>query len=248
VHLWDPRQFRMPWLDDKPRLNRPFGLPEDAPVDAFVYVQVDTTPAYALLEAHQAANDEGLAGVVAYAPLEDGAIARTYLDALVALGPRVKGVRRLIEPEPDPDFPLRLVEGLRLLPAYDLTFDICIKHHQLPRTIEMVRACPETQFVLDHLAKPAGLDPWRDHLSTLAAQPNVVAKLSGLLTEVADVAPYVAHALEVFGPDRLMFGSDWPVLTQVASYRQWLYTLTRLLPEAAPPAIWSHTARRVYRL
>jgi predicted TIM-barrel fold metal-dependent hydrolase len=248
VHVWDPRQFRLPWLDGEPHLNQAFGLPADVPVDAFVYVQVDTTPAYGLLEARQAVEDARLAGVVAWAPLEDGPIARTYLDALVRLGPKVKGVRRLIEPEPDTTFPLRLIDALRLLPEYGLTFDICIKHHQLPAVIEMVRACPQTQFVLDHLGKPAALDPWREHLAQLAAQPNVVAKLSGLLTEVADPAPYIAHALDVFGPDRLMFGSDWPVLTKVASYEHWLSVVEACVAATARNAIWSATARRVYRV
>ena len=257
----------MPWLDDDPQLNRPFGLDDfraathGLPVEAFVYVQTDVTPAYGLLEAEWAVAHAD--GVVAWAPLEDGPIVRAYLDALLRLGPRVKGVRRLIQSEPDPDFPQRLVDGLRLLPAYGYPFDICIRHHQLPATIAMVRGCPETWFVLDHLAKPDvkhhRLDPWREHLARLASLPNVVGcKLSGLITEAdhqtwtpADLAPFVAHAIDVFGLDRLLFGSDWPVLTRAASYGQWTETLaglTQHLDRDARGRLWSDNARRVYRL
>jgi L-fuconolactonase len=252
----------MPWLDGDAVLERSFGLADfraatdGLALDALVYVQVDVAPAYALLEAEWAVQ-QPVAGVVAFAPLEDGSIAGSYLDRLVPLGPRIKGVRRLIQSEPDPDFPLRLVEGLRLLPRYGLSFDICLKHHQLARAVEMVRACPETSFILDHLGKPdvqAGLlEPWRSHISDLAALPNVACKLSGLVTEAdherwtpADLLPYVAHVLAAFGPDRILFGSDWPVMTLATTYPQWLETVQALAPNQ--PNLWSANARRIYRL
>src|SRR6266567_7678106 len=211
VHLWDPHRFRIPWLDDIPELRRAFGTAEysedvrQLPVSGVVYVQVDVTPAYGLLEARWAVEQPLVEGVVAWAPMEDGAVAASYLDALVALGDRIKGVRRLLQSEPDPEFLVarELIEGLQLLPRYGLSFDICIRHHQLARTIDMVRACPETQFVLDHLGKPdvrgALLEPWREQMAELASMPNVACKLSGLVTEadhatwtVDDLAPYVA--------------------------------------------------------
>jgi L-fuconolactonase len=271
VHLWDPQRFRMPWLDDDPKLRRQFGLAEltrdagELALQAMVYVQVDTTPAYGLVEARwaveQANHDPRLQAVVAWAPLEDGNVARSYLDALVRIDPRIRGVRRLIQSEDDPDFPLRLVEGLRLLPNYGLTFDICIRHHQLARTVDMVRACPATTFVLDHLGKPdvcAGLlDPWRDQIAELSQLPNVACKISGLVTEAdmqrwtaEDLAPYVAHALTVFGEDRVLFGGDWPVDTHAASYRDWVTTADRLSAHLSPVAnrkFWSENARRIYR-
>jgi L-fuconolactonase len=273
VHLWDPQRFRMPWLDDDPHLRPPFGLAElarelgDLALEALVYVQVDTTPAYGLLEARwaveQADRDPRLRAIVAWAPLEDGGVARSYLDALVRIDPRIKGVRRLIQSEPDPDFPLSLVEGLRLLPGYGLSFDICIRDHQLASTVRMVRACPETQFVLDHLAKPdvrsQRFDPWRDEVAELARLPNVVGcKISGLVTEadaqvwtMADLAPYASHVLEVFGEDRVLFGGDWPVVTHAATYRDWVATADQLTADLSPPAkrrFWRDNARRIYRL
>ncbi len=271
VHLWDPRRFRMPWLDDIDALRRPFGMEtfvqhtRGLPLEQLVYVQVDTTPAYGWLEARWAVQqDPPLAVVVAWAPIDDGPIVASYLTALKELGPRIKGVRRLLQSEPDPDVLVApdLLRGLRLLTEYDLSFDICIRHQQLARAIDMVRACPETQFILDHLGKPdvrAGLlDPWRDQLAELAQLSNVVCKVSGVVTEadhdrwtVADLEPYVAHVLQVFGEDRVLFGGDWPVVTLAAEYGRWVATLQQLTSALSPAAkrkLWADNARRVYRL
>ncbi len=274
VHLWDPGRFRMPWLDDNARLHHSFDLGDfgeahaGVAVEAIVYVEVDVRPAYGLLEAKwaadQAERNPQLSGIVATAPIEDGAPVSSYLDALVQLGPRIKGVRRLIQSEADPEFQVRpgFLEGVRLLPRYGLSFDICIRHDQLARSIQMVRACPDTSFVLDHLGKPnvqAGqLEPWRDQIAELAELPNVVCKVSGLITEadhthwsVADLKPYVLHVLEAFGADRVLFGGDWPVVTMAASYRQWVTSLDQLTAHLSPVAqkkLWADNARRVYRL
>jgi L-fuconolactonase len=261
VHLWDPRRLRMPWLDGDAVLEKPFGRAEFAEatrgldVEAIVFVQVDVTPAYGLLEARWAAAQQP-DGIVAWAPLEDGPVARTYLDELVQIGPRLKGVRRLIQSETDPEFPLRLVDGVRLLPEYGLSFDICIRHEQLARSTDLVRACPETQFVLDHLGKPgvrAGLlEPWRSDISRLAELPNVVCKVSGLVTEAdharwtpQDLDPYIRHVLAAFGADRVLFGGDWPVVNHAATYRRWVDTLTAV---STSSGLWRDNARRVYRL
>jgi L-fuconolactonase len=274
VHLWDPTRFRMPWIDDNAQLKRAFGLAEYAqhtdglPVDGMVYVQVDVTDAYGLLEAHwaaeQAARDARLAGIVAWAPIEDGLVAGSYLDALVKIGPTIKGVRRLIQAETDPEFHIRpdFLAGLRLLPSYGLSFDICIRSDQLARSIDMVRACPETQFVLDHLGKPevkAGrLEPWRAQISEMASLPNVVCKVSGVVTEAdhagwqsADIEPYVNHVLAEFGEERVLYGGDWPVVTMAATYQRWVATLADLTSKrsaAANHKLWADNARRVYRL
>jgi L-fuconolactonase len=274
VHLWDPRRFRMPWIDDIPPLRHPFELTEYSEhtqglrVEAMVYLQVDVTPAYGVLEAtwaaEQAKRDPRLLGIVAYAPLEDGLVASSYLDALKKTGPLLKGIRRLIQAETDPEFHVRpdFLAGVRLLPKYDLSFDICIRSDQLARSIDLVRACPETAFVLDHLGKPEikahVLDPWRAQISELAELPNVVCKVSGVVTEAdhaqwtpADVEPYVSHVLAAFGEDRVLFGGDWPVVTLAASYQRWVSTLESLTPNLRPDAkrkLWGDNARRVYRL
>jgi L-fuconolactonase len=274
VHLWELTQFPRPWLSALPALNRPFGLTEyrdqtaGLPIAGMVFVETDVAPSYALLEVGWAASlaevDPRLCGVVAAAPLDDRPQVRPYLEALAALGPLVKGVRRNLQDERDPAFCQRedFVAGVRLLAAYGFSFDICIRHDQLPAATALVRACPEVSFVLDHLGKPAirerQLDPWRDQLAILAQLPNVACKLSGLVTEADwhcwqpdDLAPFVTHALAVFGPDRVFFGSDWPVLTLASSYRQWVETLDDLTAQLSADdrrQLWSDNARHWYRL
>ena len=250
VHLWDPTRFRMTWLDGNPVLDRPYGLAEyrqhtaGVEIDAMVYLQVEVEPPYALLEAQWvtelAREEPRLQAIVAWAPLEFGEQARAFLDALLAANPLVKGIRRIIQFEPDPTFCLqpRFIRGVQLLAEYGLTFDICIHHGQLKNTARFVEQCPEVNFILDHIGKPdiknQILDPWRADIATLAALPNVICKISGMVTEadhrrwtVSDLAPYVEHVLEVFGEDRVAYGGDWPVAYQAAEYQRWVENARR---------------------
>ena len=273
LHLWDPGRFRMTWLDGDDVLNKPYGLAEyrehmaGLPIEAMVYLQVDVEPPYALLEAEwaveRAREDPRLQAIVAWAPLEHGERARSFLHALARIDTRIKGVRRILQSEPD-DFGTRpdFVRGVRLLPEYGLSFDICISHRQLKAAIELVRACPETAFMLDHIAKPNirehVLDSWREHMRELASLPNVSCKISGVATEADhagwtsdDIAPYVLHAIEVFGEDRVAFGGDWPVALLATSYRRWVETLDALTTGLSPAArarLWAGNARDFYRM
>ena len=274
VHLWDPTHFAMPWLADDPTIGVPFGPVEfrehtlGVPVEAYVYLEVDVAPHYALLEVEwavaRAAEDPRLSAIVAHAPVEYGARCRAYLDALTAISPLVKGVRRLIQGEPDPGFCLRpeFIHGVKLLPDYGLSFDLCITHTQLPSVIGLVRQCPEVDFVLDHIGKPDIaahlLDPWREGIRDLAQFPNVSCKISGMVTEADhahwtpdDLAPYVAHVLASFGEDRVLFGGDWPVALRASTYPRWVETLAALtadLPDTAKHKLWADNTRRFYRL
>jgi L-fuconolactonase len=274
VHLWDPSRFPRPWLDTLPALKRPCGLTEYQDqtsalrVTDMVFVETGVSSAYALLEAQWAVSlaqvEPRLRGVVAAAPLDDGLQVRPYLEALSALGPLVKGVRRNLQDEPDPEVCLRqdFIQGVQLLATYDLSCDLCIRYHQLPAVTALVRRCPDVFFVLDHLGKPpvqsGQLDPWREQIAALAALPNVACKVSGLVTEAdwhawraEDLAPYVAHALAVFGPSRVLFGSDWPVATLASTYLRWVETLDALtahLPAHEQRLLWGENARRWYRL
>jgi L-fuconolactonase len=274
VHLWDPTLFRMPWLDGSKRLNRPYDLADyreqtaGLPVEAIVYLQVEVTPAYALLEARwaaeRAAADDLLRAIVAWAPLEDGEACRTYLEALVNISPLIKGVRRVTQGEGDPEFTSRpgFVTAVRMLPTFGLSCDLCLSHPQLRSAIALVRQCPDTQFVLDHIAKPdikgQLLEPWRARMAELASLPNVCCKISGMVTEADhanwtpdDLAPYLAHVLTVFGEDRVLYGGDWPVVLNASPYRRWAETLDALiahLPETAKRKLWAENARRFYRL
>ena len=273
LHLWDPRRFRMPWLDGNALLDRPYLLDdynrhtEGIEVAAMVYLQVEVSPAYALLEARWVSElamaDPRIQGIVPWAPLEDGDRAASFLEALATIDPRIRGVRRLLQSEPldfglQPDF----VRGVRLLPRYELSFDLGISHLHLANAISLVRACPETSFVLDHIGKPdiatGRLDPWRAEIELLAALPNVCCKVSGMVTEAErgtwqpeDLAPYLAHVLGAFGEDRVLFGGDWPVCLMGSPYLRWVETLDALtthLSEDAKRKLWAENARRFYRL
>lgn len=273
VHLWDPSRFRMSWLDGSPDIDRPMGLADyrshtaGVDVGGMVYLQVEVEPAYGLMEARWAverANEEPrLGAIVAWAPLEFGEQARAYLDELVAIDRRIKGVRRLIQGE-SLDFALqpRFVRGVQLLADYGLTFDICLKHPQLAGAVELVRRCPNVQFILDHIGKPdiaaRLLDPWRAQIRELASLPNVICKVSGMVTEADharwttdDLRPYVEHVLESFGEDRVAFGGDWPVVLLASPWRRWVDTLDALtsgLSDDAKRKLWAANARRFYRM
>ena len=242
IHFWDPDYLHYAWLAEVPAINPPAVLSEAAAglgLERIVFVQADCVPEEGLEEVRWvsdlAAKDGRTRGIVAFAPLEEGEVVRDYLAQLTAF-PLVKGVRRLIQSEAlgfsvQPDF----ITGVQELADFGFSFDICIRHHQLPDVLRLVEECPDVSFVLDHVGKPAIKDgimePWATDLRTLAAFPNVSCKLSGLVTEAdhqswtaADLQPYIDHALDLFGPERLMFGGDWPVSELASSYRRWVAT------------------------
>ena len=247
VHLWDTNRFSYPWLGDLPQLARPF-LPDAyrkatsrTDIEAMVFMQCDAEPAEALAEAEWvsdlAQSEQRIRAIIPFAPLEQGKESRSHLQALKAI-PLVKGVRRLIQSEADPEFCLRqqFITGVRMLAEHDLSFDICISHEQMANATEMVRRCPEVRFVLDHIGKPdikGGVaEPWTAQLKTLSELPNVVCKLSGMVTEADHEAwtkeqlkPYIDHVVECFGFGRLMYGGDWPVVTLAGTYARWVEAL-----------------------
>ncbi|MBL9217394.1 MAG: amidohydrolase family protein [Opitutaceae bacterium] len=256
LHIWDLDRLLYPWLANVPLLNKNHLIGDyrracgPVAVAKMVFLQCECDFAQFQQEAdwvtEVAAADPRIRGIVPWAPLEKGIAAEAAL-AHLAANPLIKGIRRIIQFEPDQEFCLRpdFVRGVQLLPAYGLSFDLCINHTQLANTIKLVRQCEEVSFVLDHIGKPdiksGRLDPWRAELKELAALPNVHCKLSGLVTEAdhanwtpADLQPYIDHVIACFGFDRVMFGGDWPVATQASDYPRWVDTLDVALKGAAP--------------
>jgi L-fuconolactonase len=273
IHLLDQKRFGYAWSAGEPILKRDWA-PDDLAasarpyeIEGLVFVEVDVDMPHYLDEAtwvdELAKHDRRVLGAVACMPLERGASLEPEIARLAELS-TIRGVRRLIQNQPDPDFVLRpdFLAALRLLPKYGLSFDICIFHTQMPQTLEMVRQCPEVAFVLDHIGKPgvkSGLiDPWRAHVSELAALPNVVCKLSGVTTEAdhkywtrEQLRPYIDHVIEHFGPDRVLYGGDWPVSELAGSYPQWLETLdwaTGGFSRADNRKLFRDNAIKTYRL
>ena len=247
VHLWDTSKFNYPWLGDIPALNRSFLLDdygaaaESVDVEAMVFVQCDVEPSQSMNEAKWVmglADDEPrIKAIIPAAPLEDGERCRPMLEEMTQ-SPLVKGIRRLIQTEPDPEFCLKpdFVNGVKSLADYNFSFDICISYTQMANAITMVRQCPDVAFILDHIGKPdikgRLFEPWKTDLRTFSELPNTCCKISGLLTEAdhdgwtkEDLKPYVEHVVECFGFDRVVFGGDWPVVTLAGEYRQWAEAL-----------------------
>ena len=273
VHFWNPELLGYPWLAGVPALNRAF-MPGDYSaqallpnVEKLVFVECGCDLASGLQEARWvaglAAIEPRLRGIVARAAVEHGAGVRKDLLALSQI-PKVVGIRRNLESEKDPAFCLapQFIAGVGELIPFDFSFDLCVRHYQLPAVIELVRRCPEVRFVLDHCGKPAirerQLDPWRQNIRELAALPNAECKISGLLTEAdladwrhADLRPVVHHVLESFGPERVMLGSDWPVLRLAQNHERWFEALEYCLngmTEEARGKLYRLNGEAFYRL
>lgn len=270
LHLWDRSVFDYPWLKDADEL--PFSYDADSvpPVDGrdgIVFIQADCLPEQGLAEARWAAQQlarlPGRAAVVAFAPLESRALGE-WLDELDGID-QVVGVRRLLQDEPREllESPL-IARGLMQLAARNLSFDACVRHWQLADLAVLANKVPDARIILDHVGKPPVRSgwksdetaAWRMSLGQLAALQSVSVKLSGLALEVGDgtfapqVLPYLEAALELFGADRAMVGSDFPVSStppNAPSYDEWFDLVATLgsSPEETD-AVLRGTASRVY--
>jgi len=273
VHFWDASLRRYPWLAEVPSIagaHRPRDLAREAagsPPARVVFVQADCDRDSALDEVSWvesiASEAVPVAGVVAFAPMNAGVGTLAALRALVA-HPLVRGVRHLIQGETDPGFCLTpaFLEGVRECGELGFSFDLCVRHPQLTSVVELVRQCPATAFILDHAGKPDlrvnVMESWKRHISELAACANTTCKVSGLVTEAGTAAldperfvPTINHLLDTFGPSRLLFGSDWPVVKLASPYSTWLQMARALLAHLPPQdqeAIFNRNAGRVYRL
>jgi L-fuconolactonase len=272
-HFWDLTVRPQSWITGEALqpLNRSFRVDDlapqarDAGVTATVVVQTvcvaEETPELLAV----AADNALVAGVVGWTDLTSPDVA----DTLAALceqpgGKHLVGIRHQVQEEPDPHWLLRpdVRRGLIAVAEAGLAYDLVIKPHQLPAAIMAAASLTGLTFVLDHLGKPpvagGSVEPWAGHVRRLASLPNTVCKLSGLLTEATpgawrteDLQPYVDVALDAFGPQRLLFGSDWPVSTLEADYGDTVRVtdrLTQALSRSEKEAVFGRNAARVYRL
>jgi L-fuconolactonase len=267
-HFWHYTAAEYGWIDESlASLRRDF-LPADVAVEMRaagfehgIAVQArqtleETRWLLALADEHPF-----IAGVVGWVDLRSTGL-EEQLETFAA-HPRLVGIRHIVQSEPDdflasPDFR----RGIGTIEQFGLAYDILVYARQLPRAIDFAGAFPASRFVLDHLGKPeirsGGFDSWRRGLDRLAARPNVVAKLSGLVTEAhwgtwtpAALGPYVDAALDAFGADRLMIGSDWPVCTVAGTYRDVMDVVITALDgrtAAEREAVLGGTARRFWNL
>ena len=246
-HLWQYNESDYVWMTEKMQsLRRDFLAPElisefeGAGIDGSVAVQARQSLAETEWLLQIAHSDPLIRGVVGWVPLSDSDIGE-HLDRL-SHNFALRGVRHVLHDEPDDFYMLRedFNRGIDRLSEYGLTYDILIFEHHLPQTIRFVDRHPNQAFILDHIAKPRIreqiLSPWKENIQELAKRPNVYCKLSGVVTEADwgswnqdQLIPYFDTVLSAFGPNRLMFGSDWPVLTLASSYQGWTDTVRSLV-------------------
>ena len=269
-HVWDLDVRDQPWTAELPALRRSFEIDDLAPelasagIDATVVVQTITTPDETPELLAMAAASPLIAGVVGWVDLEAREVAH-QIAALRELpgGGALVGIRHQVQGELDPDWLTRpsVLRGLAAVATAGLSYDLLVTPGQLPAAIGAARRLPELRFILDHAGKPriaqGELQPWSDLVASLAALPNVAAKLSGLATEasapwsVSQLQPYVDVLLTSFGASRIMFGSDWPVSLLAAPYSETVAAAEYLLRGASDTdreAVFGATALEWYRL
>jgi L-fuconolactonase len=231
-------------------------------VDGVVSVQVRQTVDETRWLLELANEHDFINGVVGWVPLVDPGV-RAQLEEF-SKDSKLKGIRHIVQDEPDDNFILGddFNRGVAALKDYQLAYDILIYERHLLQATEFIDRHPQQLFVLDHLAKPRvhenWLEPWRTNIRRLAQRDNVYCKLSGLVTEAdhqgwtePQLLPYLETVLEVFGPRRLMFGSDWPVCLLAATYGRWHGLVSRFcsrLSIGERARIFGETAIEAYRL
>ena len=234
-HFWSYDAAQYPWIPKGSPLHRDW-LPDDlAPLlagsglDGCIAVQARQTVEESRWLLSLADRSRIVHGVVGWVDLRSERVSEQLAE--LSRHPKFRGVRHVVQEEPDVDFMLgaEFQRGIEALHQFGFTYDILVFPKQLPAAIELVRKFPVQQFVLDHIAKPdikAGtMSPWREQMRELANAPNVFCKVSGMVTEsnhahwkATDFTPYLDVVFEAFGEDRVMFGSDWPVCLLAGEY------------------------------
>lgn len=267
-HFWAINDTDYVWMTAEHEVIRRDFLPSDlrplldaSAIDGTIAVQARQMVRETEWLLDLADRNPWIRGVVGWVPLVDRNVA-LRLEQYGA-HPRFVGVRHVVHDEPDDDFLLRpdFNEGVRQLAAHGLVYDILIFWRHLPQTLRFVDAHPYQSFVVDHIAKPRisrnGFDrEWAFGMRELARRDHVVCKVSGMTTEVRDASwdvdllrPYFDTVLDAFGPERILYGSDWPVSSLRTGYAGWVDTVRELASGLTPgesEAFWGGNARRIY--
>jgi len=274
-HLWDRSRFTLPWITKGSILDADFGIKEYREATKglgtirTVYMEVDVDPGQQWAEAQFV---DGLckdpqsgmeAAVVSGRPAAPDFAA--WVEKVKTL-PSIRGIRQVLHvPATPKGFCLQesFVQSMRLLGKNQLSFDLCIRDVDLPETNKLVGLCPETQFILDHCGNPdlkkPDLEPWKKEIDQIARHKNLVIKISGFLASAPardqwkydDAAKIVNHCLDCFGPDRCIFGGDWPVVLLGSTLATWLETLRKIVaarPKEDQDKLFFRNAEKLYRL
>jgi predicted TIM-barrel fold metal-dependent hydrolase len=273
-HLWDLREFRLPWIKPGAPLARNFLLTDYREATAglnvvkTIYMEVDVDPTQHVAEADmvirtcRASDSQMVGGVIGGRPAS--AEFADYLARFKGVS-AIKGVRQVLHgPDTPAGYCLQndFLKGVRLLGQHGLTFDICIRPAELGDAAKLIDACPETAFILDHCGNANVQEKdrarWRDGLAKVAERKNVVCKVSGIVASAKpgawtadDLKPIVEHVLDSFGPHRVMFGGDWPVCTLAATFAEWTNALKAIVAARSAEnqrQLFHDNALRVYRL
>jgi predicted TIM-barrel fold metal-dependent hydrolase len=273
-HLWDLKQFKLPWVKAGSPLARNFVMSDYVEatkglnVVKSVYMEVDVDPAQQVAEAEFVSDicKQGktpmVAAVISGRPGSDG-----FKDYIARFKDNrfIKGVRQVLH---NPDVPAgyclgeQFVKSVQLLGEMGKSFDLCLRPGELLDGAKLIDLCPNTRFILDHCGnanvQAKARTQWQRDIGAVARRKNVAGKVSGIVTSAKpgawsadDLAPIVNHTLEVFGPDRVMFGGDWPVCTLAASYRQWVEALKSIVAgrsEAEQRKLFHDNAVKFYGL
>ena len=267
-HFWQYNESDYGWMNDQHTIIKRDFLPEHlqpllqaTQIDGSIAVQARQVLAETEFLLKLARENSFIKGVVGWIPFCDAQV-EGYLEQYARLE-KIVGFRHVIHDEPDDNFILRadFNEGIQALSKYSLCYDLLIFERHLPQTIQFVDQHPGLSMVIDHIAKPrikqdAFDHAWAANIKRLAEREQVTCKLSGMVTEVqggswkeALLKPYFETVLEAFGPDRIMFGSDWPVCLLQSTYTKWVETISSFIASLSvseQSAIMGGTAERVY--
>ncbi len=268
-HFWNYNPVEFDWIDDEMAVIRTSFLPDDlrktlagTKVNGVVTVQARQCIEETDWLLSMAEDNAFMKGIVGWLPLSSPEIQSTL--EKYQNNSWLKGVRHVVQGEPDPEFILgkQFNEGISCLKDFNLVYDILVFEYQLANTIKFVDLHPNQQFILDHIAKPRIskniFQPWKDLITELAKRPNVCCKVSGMVTEAdynlwteEQLEPYFDVIFEAFGPERLMFGSDWPVCLVASNYKNWIDLVDRVMEgfsENEKELFWFKNAEQVYQL